>query len=339
MSTPGAARQNSLAIPQRLEKSAIVPCGFVATTASEWPLSSGSRTGSPGQDLDRACRYRRPVRSDLAVGVAGRPHVDRALASCDVRLRHRRDDVGKAFPQLLRIEVLDVAENAEAAVDRRHPAVQADEGDPGVPLELPLELRFDIEDPRLELRDLLGRGVLRVLRNDLVDDLLQVARSHPHRYDSGVESDPMNGRPARRALVRNRLPRGGHDPRDQRSMSERTEARAVGADLVAGAEIGVVVPGVARFELAFEPGVIGIDPAVDNPEGHTLAGRAAGVGVVRFDSSEPMLVAEFFVAGVFPAPLLFRLGIEGSIDRTYGRAGAAARERQGEGQDYGWHSQ
>ena len=49
MSTPGAARQNSLAIPQRLEKSAIVPCGLVATTASEWPRSSGSRTGSPGR--------------------------------------------------------------------------------------------------------------------------------------------------------------------------------------------------------------------------------------------------------------------------------------------------
>ena len=52
------------------------------------------------------------------------------------------------------------------------------------------ELRLDIEDPRLELRDLLGRGVLRVLRHDLVDELLQVARSHPHRYDPGVEGDP-----------------------------------------------------------------------------------------------------------------------------------------------------
>ena len=90
---------------------------------------------------------------------------------------------------------------------------------PGVPLELPLELRLDIEDPRLELRDLLGRGVLRVLRHDLVDELLQVARSHPHRYDPGVESDPVNRGPASRVRVRNRLPRGGHDPRDQRPMS------------------------------------------------------------------------------------------------------------------------
>ena len=246
--------------------------------------------------------------------------------------------LGKVFPQLLRAEVLDVAGKTEAAVDCRHPAVQPGEGDPGVPLELPLELRLDIEDPRLELRDLLGRGVLRVLRHDLVDELLQVARSHPHRYDPGVESDPVNRGPASRVRVRNRLPRGGHDPRDQRPMSQRTEARAVGADLVAGAEVGVVVPDVARFELAFELGVTGIDSAVDDPERHALAGRAAGVGVVRLDPGEPMLVAEFLVPGIFPASSLFRLGIGGPIDRAHGRAGAAACERQGKNQDHGRRS-
>ena len=191
---------------------------------------------------------------------------------------------------------------------------------------------------RLELRDLLGRGVLRVLCHDLVDGLLQVARSHPHRYDPGVESDAVNGRPACRVRVRSRLPCGGHDPRDQGSMSERTEARAVGADLVAGAEIRVVVPDVARFELAFELRVSGIDSAVEDPERHALAGRTAGVGVVRLDPGEPVLVAELLVPGVFPAPLLFRLGIKGSVDRTHRRADAATRERQGENQDDGWDS-
>ena len=209
------------------------------------------------------------------------------------------------------------------------------EGDPGVPLDLPLELRFDIEDPRLELLDLLGRGVLRVLRHDLVDDLLQVARSHPHRHDLGVEGDPVYGRPACRARVRNRLPCGGHDPRDERSMSQPADARAVGGDLVAGAEIGVVAPDVARFELAFELGVTGIDSAVDDPERHALAGCTAGVGVVRLDPGEPILAAEFLVPGVFLASLLFRLGIEGSIDRAHARAGAAARERQGKRQHRG----
>ena len=292
----------------------------------------------PGQDFHGSGRYRRPVRFHLAVSIAACPHVDRAFAGLGTCLRHRLDDVGKVFPQLLRAELLDVAGKTDAAVDGRHPAVQPDEGDPDVPLEFSLNCRLGFDDPRLELFDLLGRGILRVLRHDLVDDFLQVARSHPHGYDPGVERDPVHGRPACRGRVRGLLPCRGHDPRDERSMSERAGARAVGADRVAGADIGVVVPDVARFELAFELGVVGIDSGVDDPERHALAGRTAGVGVVRLDRGEPVLVAEFLVAGVVLAPLLLRLGIGGSIDRAHGRAGAAARERQGDNQDDGRRS-
>ena len=116
------------------------------------------------------------------------------------------------------------------------------------------------------------------------------------------------------------------------SMSQRADTRAVEADLVAGGEIGVVVPDIARVELTFELGVIGIDTAVDDPERHSLTGHTAGVGVVRLDAGEPMLVAELLVPGIFPASLLFGLGIEGPIDRAHRPTSAATRKRQCESQ-------
>ena len=108
-------------------------------------------------------------------------------------------------------------------------------------------------------------------------------------------------------------------------MSQTAEARAVGAELVAGAEVGVISPDVACLELAFELRMVWIDSAVDNPERHTLTGRAAGVGVVRLDCAKPVLVAELLVTGVLLAPMLFRPWIGGSIDRAHRHAGPAAR--------------
>ena len=49
MFSPGTATHQSAASPQRLEKSEMAPSCFTATTATEWPRSSGMRAISPAR--------------------------------------------------------------------------------------------------------------------------------------------------------------------------------------------------------------------------------------------------------------------------------------------------
>ena len=222
--------------------------------------------------------------------------VDRAVAVRRIGLRDGLDHVGKALAQCLGVEVLDVPRKAEARIDRRRPAVQTFEGRG----ELHFQARLDTANQVGKRLDLLGRGVL---AEDVLDDCAQVAE--PHRDHVGIERDTVDGRRAPGPRVGCRTAARRHDARDEGSMSDQAETSAVGGAALASAEVGVVALDIVGVEPALELRMARVDPAVDDAERHPLAGRASGIGIVRLDLFQPVLVAELRVRGIRAPPLLF----------------------------------
>ena len=81
MSSPGAARHHSAALPQRFEKSAMVPSSLVATTARLWPRISSMCTGRPAR-IPTVCALTSPGQaSPVTVAASLVPAVAQSAAS------------------------------------------------------------------------------------------------------------------------------------------------------------------------------------------------------------------------------------------------------------------
>ena len=257
-------------MPQRLEKSAISPFSFTATTAIVCPRSSSIRAARPDRTSTEKALTLSFTHQLLPVAVHGSPWAlpaahTRMTFSVTAGLGHGRNRLAEVVPELLLAVVVDDAVEAEAQVEEVH-------GPPAVPP--PEDV---VEQGRIV-------GISVAQRRQRHRDIVAAARAERDREHGDVRTRSDTGQ-------------GGGDTRDRGAMREPV-ARLVGRS---GQEL-------LGDRLALEERVALVDPGVDDADGYSLARSGVGalvagdvgMGPIHVDRAQAPLVVELNPRGGRP---------------------------------------